>query len=145
MQGRGCADKNCPNCHRRVMNPEQARERERAEECNYSQDDASKKTDDNKTTADSYDDEYDDLMDEEEESSDDELDQSYSITQVFPEELKAYSEMMDRILSKIKYNEKVMKRMNDLSVEDLVSIIEKEEKQCEEKPSKKKKKKKKNK
>ena len=85
------------------------------------------------------DEEDDDLVDEEdEESSEDEIDENYNIPELFPDELAAYKEMMDRMLYKIRSNERMAKQMNNLSVDDLVSMIENKVEKSQENPQKKK-------
>lgn len=114
MQGKECKRKNCPNCHPRVKQKpvDPSGNDSKSEECNYSQEEANTKTNQGYKggSQEAYDEDLDDYMDEEEEeSSDDDIDPSYNITRVLPEELKAYKEMMDRILYKIRSNERVMK------------------------------------
>lgn len=88
--------------------------------------------------------EDDDLMDEEdEESSEDEVDENYNILEQIPDELIAYKEMMDIMLYKIRSNERVTKKLNDLSVDDLVSMIESKAEELKDNLPKKKKKSKK--
>lgn len=92
------------------------------------------------------DDDDDDLDDdEEEESSEDEIDEKYHDTEYIGEELAEYKAYMDEMLRTIRNNEKITKQMNDLSVDEVVNMIESNKEDESEAESKRKKNKKKNK
>lgn len=87
------------------------------------------------------DDELDD--DEDEESSEDEIEEKYLDTDDIGAELTEYKRLMDETLSTIRNNEMLSKQMNDLSVEEVVNMIESKPENCHDSQGKKKKKSKK--
>lgn len=85
------------------------------------------------------------LVDEEDEESseEDENDDKYAYNLLSPDELKAYKNMMDQLLYRIRKNQEVTNKMNELSVDELVNMIEtKKQSQYQESKHKKKKNKK---
>jgi len=86
---------------------------------------------------DDEDEDDDDLVDEEdEESSEDEKDERYTCSD-FKEELSDYKLLMDKKLKEIRGNEMICKKLNNLSVEDVVNMIESSNDPCEESQKKK--------
>ena len=91
---------------------------------------------------DDEDEDDDDLVDEEdEESSEDEKDERYTCSD-FKEELSDYKLLMDKKLKGIRGNEMICKKLNNLSVEDLLNTIESSNELPEDSQKKKNKKKK---
>jgi hypothetical protein len=93
---------------------------------------------------DELDDDSDGVDEEDEESSEDEIDEKYLDDQdLLDQELVHYRDMMDDKLKNIRSNEKLAKQMNDLSVEEVVNMIENNTEACQDNQPKKKKKNKK--
>jgi hypothetical protein len=94
-------------------------------------------TSDEIVVEDDEDEDDDDLVDEEdEESSEDEKDERYTCSD-FKEELSDYKLLMDKKLKEIRGNEMICKKLNSLSVEDVVNMIESSNDPCEESQKKK--------